>query len=221
MKVILSREEIEKLIQAAGSIRDKLIIAMLYHTGLRVSELANLKLDDIDVKTGVVRVDRGMRSRGRLAKYNPEHIGTLMNLWLRKERKSYPNAGNTDYFFLSKTGRKLSVLAILKIVHKVAKWAGIQKIKGRFADGRPIYGVLPHLLRRTFASHALEDGTRPEDIRHFMGGASPSVTIAYLNARQRECLRDSYEKHFKGASARRTRRPRSNVRKNTKRGEKA
>lgn len=211
----LSTEEIEKLIQAAKSIRDRLVIAMPYYTGLRVSELSNLKLDDVDTEKGLIRV---MGLKIRWVRCSEEHLGTLVDSWLR-ERKSCVNAEHVDYFFVSGTGRKLSLRAIHRIVHKAAVRAGIQEVRGKAADGKPIYKVAPHLLRRTFAAHALEDGTRPEDICHFMGGASPSVTMAYSNAR-RGCLCDSYEKHFKGASARRTRRPRSKVRK-AKRGEKA
>lgn len=224
----LSREEIRELIQAAESIRDRLIIAMLYHTGLRGSELADLKLHDIDAKKGVVHMVRGKGGRSRWVKYNTEHLGTLVNLWLRKERYSYLNAlglalafhqRSTNYLFVTRAGMKLSPNAICGIVHEAAERAGIQKVIGKTADGKPIYRVTPRLLRRTFVFHAIADGMKLDHIWWLMGHADPSTHTKHLEE-PIEWLFESYDEHFRGVSTKQTCRPRSKVRK-AKRGEKA
>jgi len=200
----LSREEVRKLIEAAKSARDRLVIAVLYYTGLRTSELASLKLDDVDVKKGVVRVVRGKGGRSRWVKYNTGHLGALVDCWLGKERKSYLNAGNTDYFFVSRTGKKLSSKAICEIVRKAAERAGIQEIIGKSADGRPIYRVSSHALRHTFAAHAYWDGVELERIQRLMGYKPSTATIFVEEPLER--LFKSYDEHFRGVSTKRKRR---------------
>jgi len=114
----LTREEVRVLIQAAGGVRNRLIIAMLYYTGLRVSELANLRLDDVDTKSGVVRVVRGKGGKNGLTKYKREDIGRLVGLWLERERASFLNAGESPYFIVSKSRGKLRSPQIRQIVHR-------------------------------------------------------------------------------------------------------
>ncbi len=142
----LSREEIRELIQAPDNLRDRLIIALLYDTGLRTNELADLKLSDIDPEKGMIKVVRGKRGRDRLVPYSREKLGMLVDHWLRKERGSYLDAGDDDHFFVSRYGKGLKPDEIRKIVRKAAEQARIQKI----------HGVTPRILRHSFATHATE-----------------------------------------------------------------
>ena len=182
-KAVLSKEEIARLIQAAESVRNKLIIAMLYHAGIRTAELASLKLSDVDRGKGLMKV---VGFKIRLVRYSEEYLGALVDSWLR-ERKNCANAKHVDYFFVSETGKKLSLKEIHRVVRKAAWRAAIHEVRGNTADGRPIYEFAPLIIRHVFARSS-----------HFWGA----------------------QEDFKGASARRTRRPRPKVRK-AKRGEKA
>lgn len=143
----LSREEIRELIQVPDNLRDRLIIALLYDTGLRTNELADLKLSDIDPEKEMIKVVGGKRGRDRLVPYSREKlgmVGMLVDFWLRKERGSYLDAGDDDHFFVSRHGKGLKPDEIRKIVRKAAEQAGIQKI----------HGVTPRILRHSFATHA-------------------------------------------------------------------
>lgn len=200
----LSKEEIRKLIHAAKSVQDKLIIAMLYYTGLRASELTNLRLGDVDIEKGIVRVERGKGGKERLVRYSKEDLGMLIDLWLKKERQSYLNARDGDHFFVSRSGKKLGKNSILEIVHEAAKRAGIQEVKGKQADGKNIYKVCTHVLRHTHATHANEDGVKFEDIQRQMGHTKPSTTMIYVKE-PKEHFCESYER-FQGLSTKPRRR---------------
>ncbi len=200
----LSKEDVIKIIQAAKPIRDKLIIALFYYTGLRLGELASLRLNDVEVEKGLIHVMRGKGNKERWVRYSKEDLGMLVDLWL-KERGSYPNAD--DHFFLSrhpwqckKKGSKINSKGIQVILHNAAKRAGVLKVVGTSADGKPLYNVSPHVLRHTFATHAIEDGVRFEDIQRLMGHSKPSTTWIYAHPQNNVFA--SYER-FQGLSKRR------------------
>lgn len=195
----LTREEVRTLIQAAGDVRDRLIIAMLYYTGLRRSELANLRLDDVDTKSGVVRVVRGKGGKNGLTKYKREDIGRLVDLWLERERASFLNAGESPYFIVSKSRGKLCSPQIRQIVHRAAVKARIQEVKGKTADGKLLYKVTPHVLRHSFATHAKEDGMPLDHIQRMMRHENVSTTMIYAKEPY-EHLFESYEEKFRGVS---------------------
>lgn len=198
----LSREEMRALIQAPDNVRDRLVIAKLYVTGVRVKELANIKLDDVDLETGAVHVIKGKGGKSRWVWYNPDDIGWLVKLWLERERGSYLNAGDSDYFFVGKSGKKLHPNQIRRIVHKAAVKVGIQKVVGRDARGKPIYRVTPHVLRHTHIAHAEEDGIDKKVTQLMMGHENLSTTLQYGKPRV-EKLFAAYKK-FRGVSAKRT-----------------
>lgn len=200
----LTREEVRVLIQAAGGVRNRLIIAMLYYTGLRVSELANLRLDDVDTKSGVVRVVMGKGGKNGLTKYKREDIGRLVDLWLERERASFLNAGESPYFIVSKSGRKIHKNEIEKIVHRAAVKAGIQEVKGKTADGRLLYKVTPHVLRHSFATHAKEDGIPLDHIQRMMRHENINTTMIYAKEPY-EHLFESYDEKFQGVSTKTSR----------------
>lgn len=198
----LSREETRALIQALGNARDRLVLVMLYYTGLRESELANLKLDDVDPETGAVRVTKGKGGKSRWVWYNPDDIGWLVKLWLERERGSYLNAGDSDYFFVGKSGKKLRPYQIGQIVHEAAEKAGIQKVVGEDARGKRICKVTPHVLRHTHVNHAEEDEIPKRVTQLMMGHKNLSTTLQYGKPRV-EKIFEAYKK-FRGVSAKRT-----------------
>lgn len=212
----ISREDIRKLIQAAKGIRDKTIIGVGYYTGLRVSELANLRLSHVNVEKGLVWVERGKGGEEGWAKYSKEDLGMIVDRWL-KERGSYLNARDDDHFFVSTCGKGLSPQRIREIVHEAAKRAGIQAKVGEMADGKPIYRVSPHVLRHCFATHASQDGMKFEHIQRQMRHKKPSTTMIYIEEPQ-EDLFESYVR-FRGVSTKR--RPRTSSKNNTEGGEEA
>jgi len=197
----LFREEIKKLIAAAKSARDKLIIAIAYYTGLRVGEIKNLELKDVDSDEGLIKVVGGKGGKSRTVRYNKEHLGLLIDRWLTSERKSYMNAVDDSHFFVSGSGKKLAENVIEKMLHSSAKRAEIQEKVGERADGRTIYKVSMHVLRHSFASHANDDGMKFEHVQRQMGHDRPGTTMGYIHDSPKRLL-DSY-KNFQGLSAKR------------------
>jgi site-specific recombinase XerD len=121
-------------------------------------------------------------------------LDRIINLWLKKERRSYVNADG-DYFFPSKHGEKMTASAVYRIVHKNAEKAGIQEIIGTRGDGSPIYKVHTHVLRHSYATHAVEDDIPLNHLKEYMGHSQITTTLRYTG---KIGIFSSYYKNFKG-----------------------
>ncbi len=155
---VLSKEEVRSLIDATDNQKSRLIVSMLYSTGLRVSELVNLKTSDIDLKefTGWVRKGKGGKDRIFMMSEN-----------LAKEVTEYLSGREHSYVF-SKDG-PLTTRNIQKIIYGLRKRANINK------------KVTPHTLRHSFATHLLENGTDIRVIQSILGHASLNTTQVYTH----------------------------------------
>jgi site-specific recombinase XerD len=195
----LSREEVRELIQAADSVRDRLIIEIFHETGIRVRELSEIKLENVNQKTGGIWIDKAKGGSIGWVKYNPNRIGDLMDLYLRRERGNCPNASDSIYLFVSDSGKKLRVDQIRRIVHQAAVKAGIQKVMRKTTDKRKIYRVTPHLLRHCHATHAAQDHVPLDHIQRMLRQKNVNNTLIYVH----EPLADSfisYDQKFRGVS---------------------
>jgi len=177
----LTKEEIQKLfslIQPVDfiSARDRAILELFYSSGLRISELAQLTEDDIDLYEGLVVVQgKGNKERivpvGEVAlNYLKEYIRYKYKLGIKKKE-----------MFLNKFGNKLSVRGIRKIVAKWINKAAIHK------------KVSPHTFRHTFATHLLDAGCDLRSIQEMLGHKSLSTTNIYTHLTL-ERLKNVYEK---------------------------
>jgi integrase/recombinase XerD len=155
---VLSKEEVKKMIDSADNQKSRLIISLLYSTGLRVSELVNLKVDDINFqdRSGWVRRGKGAKDRIFIL---PEN--------LTKELQEYLN-GREHKFIFSK-GEPLTTRNIQKIIKGTKSRAGISK------------KVTPHTMRHSFATHLLEQGTDIRLIQTMLGHSSLSTTQVYTH----------------------------------------
>lgn len=191
----LTLEEMRKLICATRSIRDRLMILFMFYTGLRVSELVNLRLDDVNASQRLVHIRCGKGGKNRWVKYLAD-LDVLVELWLNRERPSLISAKNDDHFFISKSG-KLSTNEIRKIVNEAAEGAGIQGELGKDATGHTLRSVTPHVIRHTFVYHAKKCGIKLEDIQRMMGHSNSETTLRYGKELPAN-LFDSYTQHFPG-----------------------
>ena len=174
---VLSREEMEKLLvlpdmdEKSGR-RDRCMLEMLYAAGLRVSELCNLSVADLDLQRGLVRVF-GKGAKERLVPLH-DMIQALLGDYLRSWRPLFSPGGNQ--LFVNRSGRALSRQYIWKMVKKYTLLAGIRR------------AVSPHTFRHSFATHLLEGGADLRAVQLLLGHADISATEIYTHV-QAERLR--------------------------------
>ena len=160
---ILSVEEVRGMIDSTNNPKHRLILKLLYGCGLRSSEVVNLKKDDLDFSEGLIHI--------RLAKGKKDRF-VKMPFSISDELKSYCNLLNGNLLFPSNRGGKLTTATIQAIVEQSAKRA---KIKRR---------IYPHLLRHSFATHLLEQGTDLRIIQKLLGHSDIKTTQIYTQISQ-------------------------------------
>lgn len=159
---VLTKEEVKKLLDILLIKKSKLIVSLLYACGFRVSELANLKVNDLDFDEKTGKVQQGKGKKDRIF-----NIPSFLFDDLKKQAEEQ-RALNQEYLFSGPKG-KLSASNLEKIVRKAAKRAGIQK------------DVHCHTLRHSFATHLLEAGVDLRKIQELLGHASISTTELYTH----------------------------------------
>jgi len=170
LPTVLSREEVSRLINAAGTLFRRTLLMTLYGTGMRRSELAHLKVGDIDSQRMIIRVVAGKRGKDRDLPLSPALLETLREYWRWRKPKLY--------LFPTRTlGRRLDQPISDKTVwiasSEAARRAGIRK------------HVTPHTLRHSWATHLLEAGTDLRTIQVLLGHDDLETTAQYLHLSQR------------------------------------
>jgi integrase/recombinase XerD len=161
LPLILSREEVKALLEAPPDLRHRAMLAILYGSGLRVSEVARLKVADIDSARNVLWVRSGKGRRDRQALLPPK-LRELLRCYWRSRRP-------TDWLFPgADPAQPISVKTIFRACRQAARSAGIAK------------SVHPHLLRHAFATHLLEAGVNLRTIQFLLGHANLETTARYL-----------------------------------------
>lgn len=158
LPAVLTPDEVRALIGSADTEKSKLIISLLYSSGLRVSELVNLKVSDINSQDGTGWVRRGKGGKDRLIIISPTLVKGLYE---------YLEGRSNQYIFSKE--KPLTTRNIQKIIKLTSKRAGIQK------------KVTPHTLRHSFATHLLENGTDIRIIQTMLGHSSLSTTQVYTH----------------------------------------
>jgi integrase/recombinase XerD len=181
---VLSREDVEKILEAPEITdrlywRDKALLEFAYAAGVRVSELATLKVRDVDLEEGVATVfGKGAKERmvpiGRSAQ-------RALDIYLRETRPGLARSEGQGVVFLNALGRPLTRMGIWKILRKHVKRSGVTK------------RVTPHTLRHCFATHLLEGGADLAAVQEMLGHADISTTQIYTHV-DREYLRDVHKR---------------------------
>lgn len=186
---VLSFEEIEKIIAAIDlskpeGTRNKAILETLYSCGLRVSELAGLKLSQLYHDLGFIRVT-GKGDKERLIPIGQSALKYIQIYRTQSRMHIAPKKGNEDYIFLNKRGSKLSRVMIFLIIKELTLKAGISKT------------VSPHTFRHSFATHLVEGGADLRAVQEMLGHASITTTEIYTHL-DREYLRKTLEQFHPG-----------------------
>jgi integrase/recombinase XerD len=166
----LSAEEVARLLAAptggdAFALRDRALLELFYSSGLRVSELAGLMLQQLDLEGGFLRVF-GKGSKERVVPVGGRAREAL-TAWLAAGRPRFVKPRTGSQLFLSNRGAALSRVMLWMIVKKYARLAGITK------------NVKPHLLRHSFATHLLTGGADLRAIQEMLGHANIATTQIY------------------------------------------
>lgn len=185
LPVFLNREEIDALLAApepatALGARDKALIELLYATGLRVSELCDLLLEDLNLQAGYL-IAKGKGDKERIVPIGAVAILALEHYlsWARAE-VSKGRAGR--HVFVGPTGKRLTRQAVWKRIRHYALEAGIDK------------PISPHKLRHSFATHLLEGGADLRSVQMMLGHADVSTTQVYTHVDGRR-LRGLYDRY--------------------------
>ena len=157
LPVILSKEEIERLSSSTKNMNHRLIIQIGYSAGLRISEIINLRWQDIDFDRNLIHLKRAKGKKDRIVMLSLKVKDGLMNLTPNKE----------GCVFLTNRLGKYTQRTIQKIIENTAMKAGIRK------------SITPHTLRHSFATHLLENGTDIRYIRDLLGHSDISTTLIY------------------------------------------
>ena len=182
MPTILSVEEVSCLLaQPNGDvpkeIRDKAMLELLYATGIRVSELIHLKVEDINLNVGFITCRDGVKERtvpfGKVARQ------ALLD-YMEKARKVLLKGSESEWLFTNCSGKPMSRQGFWKIIKYYGEKAGIQ------AD------ITPHTLRHSFAAHLLKNGADVHAVQAMLGHSDMATTQAYMAYSQTGAMREAY-----------------------------
>jgi len=180
----LTVEEVEKLLELPdvskrGGLRDKSIIELMYSTGIRVSELVNLKVDKVNLDMDFITVS-GKGNKERIVPFGDE-AKRWLEKYLKEGREKFLKRRVSPYLYLSARGDKLTRQYIWKMLKKYGRMIGIgDKIK-------------PHILRHSFATHLLEKGANLRLVQVLLGHSQISTTEIYTFI-SRKRIKEIYKK---------------------------
>ena len=186
----ISEKEIEKLLDAPDEktdigLRDKTMIETLYSCGLRISELTNLELLNLNLRQGVIRVI-GKGQKERLVPMGDQLISLLEN-YLVSTRKNFLKKKNSDFLFLSSRGQKMTRQSFWHRIKYYCINCGFEPEK-----------ISPHVLRHAFATHLLNNGADLRVVQLLLGHSDLNTTQIYTEVARQRLKRLHTEHHPRG-----------------------
>lgn len=179
---ILTIEEVDNLLdinlKSPYDYRNKAMLELMYSSGLRVSELVNLKLSDIDLDNSYVRCF-GKGNKERIVPVGELAVDYL-RIYINNYRDSMKKGYYTENIFLNNHGKNMTRQGFFLIIKKIAEEKHIEK------------NITPHMLRHSFATHLLNNGADLRTIQEMLGHTSLSTTQIYTNISS-DILKENYE----------------------------
>jgi len=164
LPLVLSKEEVSSIIKATGNIRHKTMIVTMYACGLRVSELVNLKISNIDSKRMLIHIESAKGDKDRYVVLSQNHLDLLRKYYLSQSIRPL-----SWLFYSRNPEHPLTVRPVQSMVKKFAQKAGITK------------NITPHTFRHCYATHLLEEGIDIRKIQMLLGHSSLRTTARYLH----------------------------------------
>lgn len=181
---VLTKEEVEKLLRSPNTgqvlgLRDRAMLELMYATGLRISEIINLKLEDLHLTMGTLQT-LGKGHKERIVPVGDEAI-KWVNRYLEEARPKLLKQKRSNYLFLNFHGNNLTRQGVWKNLKAEVRKAGIQK------------NITPHTLRHSFATHILENRADLRIVQELLGHADISTTQIYTHLSNKQ-LADIYNR---------------------------
>ncbi len=175
LPVYLNSQEMNRLIEATSEKkRDHAIIMLLAYSGMRVSELCSLDVEDVDFIESIVRIRSGKGDKDRIVVVDGKALESLKEYLHNEKRSNGP-------LFISQKGTRITSVQVERLIKKYSQLAGIKK------------RVTPHVIRHTFATILLKNGADIRFIQQLLGHSSISTTEIYTHVDE-NTLRNIYEK---------------------------
>ena len=186
----ISEKEVEALLAAPDEktdigLRDKTMIETLYSCGLRISELTNLEVLNLNLRQGVIRVI-GKGQKERLVPMGDQLIG-LLELYISSSRKNLLNKRHSDFLFLSTRGQRMTRQSFWHRIKHYCLASGFEPDK-----------ISPHVLRHAFATHLLNNGADLRVVQLLLGHSDLNTTQIYTEVARQRLKRLHTEHHPRG-----------------------
>ena len=172
---VLSRADVEKMLKVPNikcptGLRNRAALQLMYQGGLRVSEVTNLSIDDLDLENGYVYIQQGKNSKDRYIPINDE-TAEWCNRWLEIRPAS-------DYLFCTLKGDKISERYLREVCYRISEKSGVY-----VNDNHRKKKVNPHILRHTCATELLEEGFNIREVQQVLGHENLNTTMIYTAVR--------------------------------------
>lgn len=190
---IIPREEIEQLLQEMYAnlkmhkkrsiLRDIAVVETLFATGARVSEISNIKNENINLNTGVIRI-MGKGGKERYILIGEKSVLTLLKSYYEQNFEKIKKSG---YFFVNRDGERFSEQSIRLMIKRYANSTGIER------------NITPHMFRHSFATYLIEEGVDISCVQRILGHSSIKTTQIYIHVaskKQAEILRDMHPRQY-------------------------
>lgn len=189
--VYVTHEQLMKLDEnvPAPKERNRLMIRLMFQTGMRRGEVANLKIEHVDRERREIEVYSDKTEEWRTVYYN-QSLDILIDRWLDIHRSSNPKAESSPYFFITAKG-KLRENRVNRIVKRAAENAGIQDEMYTDKSGQTRYRITAHALRHGHGVHSIKCGIDPKSVQKHMGHKDIEQTMDYVRLVESD-VRDSY-----------------------------
>lgn len=183
LPIIISLEEVELLLEQPDctelkGIRDKAMLEILYATGIRVSELINLKLNDIDTILSAIKCCSGKKQR--IIPIGSKAVAAI-NMYIKHARLDMIKYSDETFLFVNCNGKPMTRQGFWKIIKEYAKKADIEE------------DITPHILRHSFAAHLIQNGADLQAVQEMLGHSDISTTQVYAQLNKNK-LKDVYAK---------------------------
>jgi len=186
LPTVLNMEEIERFIEASNGsgkpldLRNRAMVELAYGSGLRVSELLDLKISDLHLNMNLINIT-GKGNKERIVPLGEESIFTLRKYLVDGRYKLDPQ--NRELLFINKNGNKLSRIGFYKIIQNIADKAEINR------------KMSPHTLRHSFATHLLENGANLRSVQELLGHEDIMTTEIYTHVTKKHIQKEYELKH--------------------------